>query len=122
MPKYEYRGLGLSVRLTQPAVEGGVGLYIEHESGAALMVPSVEVRSTQDGLRADVTGFDGTCFEVEVRADFSEVEVRASSPSAIIGGGTRAVAKRRADLEAPRGPVRVTGDESTMPIEVDEER
>lgn len=120
MPKYEFRAEGLSVRVTHPTREGGVGVYIEHTSGAALMVPSTQAERTQDGLHARVSGFDGTHFEIIVRGDFAEAEIRASTPSPIIGGDTRATAARRKDLEGGRGPVRVTGDESTMPIDVEE--
>lgn len=120
MPKYEFRGDGLSVRVTQPSREGGISLYIEHESGAALIVPSADAVATQDGLRARVSGFDGTSFEVALSGDHQRVEITASTPSPILGGRREAIATRRTDLEGPRGPVRVTGDESTMPIDVDE--
>lgn len=121
MPKYEYRGEGLSVRVTDPAIEGGVGIRIEHESGAALIVQSAEAEKSQDGLRVKLTGFDGNGFDVTVTDGWGRVIVHAESATPILGGGQTAEATRRPDLERTPDKVRVTGDEATMPIDVDED-
>ena len=121
MPKYEYRGERLSVRVTDPAIEGGVGIRIEHDSGAALIVPSVRASKSQDGLHVRLTGFDGNTFEVTVTDGWGRVIVSAERETPILGGGSAAQASRRPELEREPDQVRVTGDEATMPIDVEDD-
>lgn len=121
MPRYEFRSPGLRVRLVDPAIEGGVGVRIEHDSGAALLVRSVIAKKTEAGLHVDVTGFDGTQFAIDVDPEWASVQIRSSSPTPILGGGQEAAALRAKAAESESGPVRVTGDETTMPINVDED-
>lgn len=120
MARYDFHGPGLKVRLTDPAVEGGVGVRIEHESGAALIVPSAPSHPQKDGLRVRVTGFDGTDFTLKIAPGFEQVEVQASRATAILGGQTAGVALRVEVGQNKPAPVRVTGHESTMPIDLDE--
>ena len=120
MPKYEYRAEGLRVRITHPAPEGGIGVRIEHDSGAALIVASCPAHVTQDGLTASVRGFDGNLFDVRVSKAWEQVDLAAEQPTPILGGGRAVRLNRRTDLEREPTSVRVSGDEATMPIPVDE--
>lgn len=121
MARYEFRAPGSRVRIVDPAIEGGVGVRIEHDSGAALIVPSVIGERTQVGLRFDIVGFDGTHFVIELPDDRSQVSIRAEPTSPILGGRDQIIAARTPEHEKASGPVRVTGDETTMPIAVDDE-
>lgn len=117
MPQFEYRGEELSVRVANPTPDGGVSLHIEHATGAALIVPSTPQSRTDDGAFVTVTGFDGNLFQIRISEE--RVFIQAEQASPILGGGREADAERRRDLEKNDGPIRVTGDESTMPIDVD---
>jgi hypothetical protein len=120
MRRYEFRSTGLRVRLVDPAIEGGVGIRVEHDSGAALIVASVFGEETEDGLQLEVVGFDGTRFDFSIDAHWRTITMRASVATPIFGGETSASALRVQEKEETSGKVRVTGTETTMPIDVGE--
>lgn len=121
MSRYEFRGPDLELRVIDPAIEGGVGVRIEHASGAALLVRSVEPARTQEGLHVTITGFDGSRFSVHIDPAWQTAQVTSDRPTPILGGADAAVARRDEAAEKREGTVRVTGDETTMPITVDDE-
>lgn len=109
------------MQVVDPAIEGGIGVRIEHTSGAALIVPSTEAER-RGGVRCvRIVGFDGTHFEIDIADDHETVSIRATVPTPILGGQRAASATRAPQLEKQLGAVRVTGDETTMPISVDED-
>ncbi len=122
MQRYEFKGVGLRVRLVDPAVEGGVGIRVEHDSGAALIVASVYGESDGDGLHLKITGFDGTRFDFRVDTHWRRIVMKASMDTPIFGGHRTATADRVQEgrEKAPLSTVRVTGNETTMPIDVDD--
>ena len=121
MSRYEFRGPDIEIRITDPAIEGGIGIRIEHASGAALLVRSVIPKETSEGLVASITGFDGILYEVTIDREWQSVELRSNSDSPILGGEKMLRGQRCEAAEQQLGPTRITGDETTAPIPVDEE-
>jgi hypothetical protein len=106
----DVRGLG---------TEHGIRLNIEHRTGAALMVPRADSSDVDGATRIVTTGFDGTEFTIDIRDE--AVTIRSNVPSAILGGIDQLDAPRVEVKKADLGPLRVTGDEETMPILVGDE-
>ncbi len=118
MARFDFTGPGLKVRLTDPAIEGGVGLRIEHHSGAALIVSSTSPTRDERGVHLEVTGFDGTRFQVHLSPDGDHVRIVASQVTAILGGQAQAQCHHVPSAPTSPAPVRLTGHEATMPIEL----
>ncbi len=96
-----------------------VRLNIEHITGAALIVPRAPVNAFGGGKRIETTGFDGTAYVVEF--DEAKSRITSSAPSVILGGASTLQVPRVAVDKKDIGPLRVTGDEETMPIPVDDD-
>lgn len=94
----------------------GVRLNIEHTSGAALIVPRADTTEIDGGVRLVTTGFDGTEYTVDILEE--TVVVKSNVPSQILGGLDHLEANRVEVKKSDLGPLRVTGDEETMPIQV----
>ena len=94
--------------------EHGARLSVEHESGAALLVPRTKVATVDDVLQLETTGFDGTHYVVELGEE--RARITASAPSPILGGATELELPRTEVPKPAPGALRVTGDEETMPI------
>ncbi len=113
-----YRDDDVDVRIR--GVEfGDAHITIEHGSGAALIVPACKPHKTDKLITLKTVGFDGTSFEILLDDEANTITIRASSASPILGGEVERTVPRRENL-SPSGAVRVTGNEQTMPIAVDE--
>jgi hypothetical protein len=111
-----YHGSGLTLRIRGLMTPHPVRIHLEHESGAALIVPGCREEPGIKGPRLETVGFDGTIFTVELDEQNGTAAISASQETPILGGGTTARIQRGPDTE--ESALRVTGDEETMPIEV----
>ncbi len=115
--RYQGEGITLRIRgLGAGARAPIVRLHIEHESGAALIVPGCREAMGASGPRMETVGFDGTIFTIELDEKTGFAAISASQETPILGGGRDARIPRGADLED--STLRTTGDEETMPIDV----
>lgn len=108
-----------NLSLTIRGLDGSesVRIHLEHKSGAALIVPYCEAADLEHGAKLSTNGFDGTDYRITIDDAAETALVEASRATAILGGATSIVLPRAADL-ASSGPLRITGDEDTMPITV----
>jgi hypothetical protein len=111
-----YQGLGITLKIRGLFTSHPVRIHLEHESGAALIVPGCREGPGPKGPRLETVGFDGTVFTVELDEQANTAEISATAETPILGGGTRASVPRGPDLVD--NTVRLTGDEETMPIDV----
>jgi hypothetical protein len=111
-----YLGDGLTLRIRGLTTPHPVKIHLEHESGAALIVPGCREGPGPRGPRLETVGFDGTIFTIELDDQAGTAAISASQETPILGGGKTARIQRGPDVED--GALRVTGDEETMPIEV----
>ena len=110
-----YQGEGITLRIRGLFTPHPVRIHIEHETGAALIVPGCREGPGPRGPRLETVGFDGTVFTIELDEDAQVAILSATQETPILGGGTTARIPRGADIE---DSLRVTGDEETMPIDV----
>lgn len=115
MSERRYVDHALEVRLSVNATSAR--LRLEHKSGAALIVPDAPLCPTEGGARLTVSTFDGVQLILEAHHD--ALRISASGPTALLGDRTECTLPRGPD-RTDTGPTRVTGDESTMPIPLDD--
>lgn len=115
-----FKATGLEIRLIDLGPGRGTRVDIEHATGAALLVPRADVVPMERGLRFSITCFDGVELCLDLDGSGEELVVASTAPTPLLGGATRVSAKRIAADERRPGALRVTGDEATMPIPVDE--
>ena len=116
MVERRYQGDGITLRIRGLLTAHPVRVHLEHESGAALIVPGCREAPGVKGPRLETVGFDGTIFTVELDEQDSTASIQASQETPILGGSKTARIPRGPDVEDTS--LRVTGDEETMPIEV----
>ena len=115
-----YQDREVSVRLRGLDGPAGVRIHLEHQSGAALIVPACARESSEGAAVFRLTGFDGVQFTVTVDPVGDHLWLRTSGPSLLLGGQRERKVPRGPDPEPQNRGICVTGDESTMPIPVDE--
>lgn len=100
----------------------GVDVHIQHESGAALILPNCLTTPSGAGFKAEGTGFDGNTFRIEVDDATASLRVACTHESPILGGA-RDVRLPLDNLHKPAPPSeRITGDEDTAPIDALDDR
>lgn len=115
-----YVGRELTVRIRGLDGGGDVQIHIEHQSGAALIVPLCRRVARERGPELSTTGFDGTGFTLTLDEPSRSLEIVASAPTPILGGGTRVTLDNGEDVvPAVSRTTRVSGDEDTMPIDLE---
>jgi hypothetical protein len=112
---YASGDLSLSIRGLEGS--GPVRIHLEHKSGAALIDPFCAIEDLEQGRMLSTQGFDGTGYRITIDEARATAQIEASAPSEILGGAISVVLPRGEDL-ASGGPLRITGDEDTMPITV----
>lgn len=115
----QYRSDGVTIQVR--GIEDGARLkiQIEHESGAALIVPECEPQRDATAIIIETRGFDGTDYRLTVDEAKNSVRIAASKSSAILGEKLELELPRVEDFATPAvSAMRVTGDEVTMPISV----
>lgn len=113
-----YLGDGVRLSIRGIGTSHPVRIHLEHESGAALIVPGCEEGPGDKGPLLKTVGFDGTTFTIALDEEANDASIEASQPSPILGGGQKARIERGPDPTPDEQSVRVTGDEATMPIQV----
>lgn len=113
-----YLGDGLRLSIRGLGTSHPIRVQLEHDSGAALIVPGCEEGPGEKGPLLKTVGFDGTIFTISLDEETNEAAIEASQASPILGGARSARIMRGPDPTPDERSVRVTGDEATMPIEV----
>jgi hypothetical protein len=115
----QYRHADVTVQVS--GIEGGgrVKFHVEHKSGAALIVPECEQKAGKQGPELETRGFDGTDYKMIFDEVHNTLKIIATASTSILGDQRELELLRAEDLMlSPSSPLRVTGDEPTMPISV----